>query len=83
MSALADRIRRRGHDPGSFLAWSLGLSSGPLDGIGDADLDVLVDQYRAVVGHPATRQPATLTPDLARRLVVEALADSILGSRRP
>ena len=83
MSALADRLRARGHDPGSFLCWALGTYSGPLDGILDRDLDELVGQYRSVVGHPATRQPATLTPDLVRGLVVEALADSILGSRRP
>lgn len=69
--SLADRLRTRGiNNPGGFLAWAVGAGHhGPLDGILDRDLDVLVAEYRQAIGLSAPRR--RMDPETAHRMVEE------------
>jgi len=83
VSALADRLRRRGADPGTFVGWAVGVGYvGPLDGLSDHTLDGLVADYRDAVGG---RGAGRVGPDPAvaavRKAVVEAVAKRVVQRR--
>jgi hypothetical protein len=84
MSALADRLRRRGVDPGPLVAWAVGAGYvGPLDGLTDHTLDGLVASYRDAVGAPAGGQRGQdSAADAVRKAFVEVMAERATRHRR-